>query len=73
MDLENFYKNLGIHIKQLREKANLTQEELAEKAKISLDFLGKIEVNINKPGLRSLIKIAKALNIEVKDLFDFKY
>ena len=71
MDLENFYKNLGTHIKYLREKANLTQEKLAEKANISLDFMGKIEVNINKPGLRSLLKIAKALDVEIKDLFDF--
>lgn len=71
MNLENFYKNLGIRIKYLREKANLTQEQLAEKANISLDFMGKIEVCINKPGLRSLIKLADALNIKVKDLFDF--
>jgi transcriptional regulator with XRE-family HTH domain len=71
MDLEKFYKKLGMRIKYLREKANLTQEKLAEKADISLDFMGKIEVNLNKPGLRSLIKLADALNIEVKELFDF--
>lgn len=71
MEIENFYKNLGIRIKYLREKAGLTQEQLAERADISLNFLGKIEININKPGLRSLIKIAKVLNIDVKDLFDF--
>lgn len=71
MDIENFYKKLGTRIKFLREKANLTQEQLADKAQISLDFLGKIEVNINKPGLRSLLKIASALNLKVKDLFDF--
>lgn len=72
MDSENFYKNLGLYIKFLRENAGLTQEQLAEKAGISLDFMGKIEVNLNKPGLRSLMKIAKALNLEMKDLFDFK-
>lgn len=71
MDLENFYKKLGTRIKYLRENANLTQEQLADKAQVSLNFLGKIEININKPGLRSLIKIANALNIEVKNLFDF--
>jgi transcriptional regulator with XRE-family HTH domain len=71
MDLENFYKKLGTRIKYLREKANLTQEKLAEKADISLDFMGKIEVNLNKPGLRSLIKLADALNLKVKDFFDF--
>jgi len=71
MDLENFYIHLGTRIKFLREQAGLTQEQLADKAEISLDFLGKIEVNINKPGLQSLIKISEALNIHPKELFDF--
>ena len=71
MDTKNFYIQLGTRIKYLREQAGLTQEQLADRAEISLDFLGKIEVNINKPGLRSLIKIAEALNIHPKELFDF--
>lgn len=71
MNLENFYKNLGTRIKYLREQVGLTQEQLAVKAEISLDFLGKIEVCINKPGLRSLLKIADALEVKIKDLFDF--
>lgn len=72
MDEVTIYKNLGKNIKYLREKAGLTQEKLAEKSGISLDYLGKIEVNINKPGLKTLIKISKALNIHIKTLFDFK-
>lgn len=71
MNLENFYKNLGTRIKYLREQVGLTQEQLAVKAEISLDYLGKIEVCINKPGLRSLLKIADALEVKIKDLFDF--
>ncbi|MDR1327937.1 MAG: helix-turn-helix transcriptional regulator [Heliobacteriaceae bacterium] len=58
-------------MKYLREQTNLTQEQLAEKADISLDYLGKIEVSINKPGLKTVFKIARALKIRVKDLFDF--
>jgi transcriptional regulator with XRE-family HTH domain len=49
----------------------LTQEKLAELSGISLDYLGKIEVCINKPGLKSLFKIANALNIPIKAIFDF--
>ena len=37
-----FYKNIGKKIKTLREQAGLTQEKLAEKSGISLDYLGKI-------------------------------
>lgn len=72
MDEKEFYINLGKRIKTLREAAHLTQEKLAEKSGISLDYLGKIEVNINKPGLKTLIKLAEALEISVKDLFDFE-
>lgn len=71
MNEEMIYKSLGKRIKKLRENIGLTQEKLAERAGLSLDFIGKIEVNINKPGLKSLIKIANALDIHIKDLFNF--
>ncbi len=73
MSEERLYKALGKNIKNLRENHNLTQEQLAEISGLSLDYIGKIEVCINKPGLRSLIKISKALNIHLKEIFDFDY
>ena len=69
MDYNGFYLKLGKRIKFLREKEHLTQEKLAEKAGISLDYLGKIEVNINKPGLKTLLKLADALNVPIEELF----
>ena len=72
MDEQELYIRLGKQIKFLRERANLTQEKLAELSGISLDYLGKIEVNINKPGLKTLIKISNALNLPIKLLFDFE-
>lgn len=71
MDEKELYKQLGKRIKYLREQANLTQEKLAEKSGISLDYLGKIEVNINNPGLKTLIKLSNALNVPIKSFFDF--
>ncbi len=71
MNEEKIYESIGKRIKSLREKNGLTQEKLAELAGLSLDFIGKIEVNINKPGLKSLIKISNALNIHIKELFNF--
>ena len=72
MDEQELYIRLGKQIKFLRERANLTQEKLAELSGISLDYLGKIEVNINKPGFKTLIKISNALNLPIKVLFDFE-
>jgi transcriptional regulator with XRE-family HTH domain len=72
MDENIVYENLGKRIKFLRMNAHLTQERLAEKCGISLDYLGKIEVCISKPGLKTIIKIANALELDIKELFDFK-
>ena len=71
MDYDQFYKNLGMWIKELRESTGLSQEKFAEKIGISQDYLGKIEVCINKPGLRTILKIADALNITVSELTKF--
>ncbi len=71
MNESTIYKSIGKRIKILREASGLTQEKLAEKTGLSLDFIGKIEVNINEPGLKSLIKIANALDVHIKELFDF--
>lgn len=62
---------LGKRVKVLRENAHLTQEKLAEKCGISLDYLGKIEVCINKPGLKTIFRLANALEIPIKEFFDF--
>lgn len=71
MDEIEFYKLLGKRVKILRENAHLTQEKLAEKAGISLDYLGKIEVSINKPGIKTILKLANALDIPIKEFFEF--
>ena len=71
MDENILYKSLGARIKYLREGKGFTQDKLAETSGLSIDYIGKIEVNINKPGLRALIKIANALDVHIKELFDF--
>ena len=71
MEEDVIYKSIGKRIKFLRENKGYTQENLADKTGLSLDYIGKIEVNINKPGLKSLIKIASALEVPIKELFNF--
>ena len=71
MDVNVFYENIGKKIKQLREERHLTQEALAEKSGISQDYLGKIEVCINRPGLKTIYKLSVALNIDPYELLKF--
>lgn len=71
MSNEEFYKHLGRNIRRQRDKMGMTQQELADKLGISLNFMGKIEVAFSKPSLDTLIKIAKGLNISVSELCKF--
>ncbi len=68
---ENFYKALGNNIKKQRKKMGLTQQELADKAGISLNFMGKIEVAFSKPALDTLIILAEKLDTTVSELCRF--
>ena len=69
--LNRLRRQFGDRIRQLRLAANLTQEGLAEKANISVDFLSLIERGRNSPSFQNLDKIASAFGLSVADLFKF--
>ena len=54
---------LGEKIKDLRLACNLTQEELAEKAGISPNYLGALERGEKRPSFTAFIKLANALEV----------
>lgn len=56
-------KDLGQRIRFLRTEANLTQEELAEKADISPVYLGEVERGQKVMGIDKFINIVKALGV----------
>ena len=64
-------KEFGKRLQLLRRQAGLTQEQLAEQVEISVDFLSLVERGVNAPSFDNLEKISKALDIEVRELFDF--
>ncbi|MDX6190943.1 helix-turn-helix transcriptional regulator [Flavobacterium sp. Fl-318] len=68
---ETFIINLGIHIRQLREKKGISQEDLANDCDIPRNQIGRIERAEVNTGIRTLIKIANALDIHPKELLDF--
>jgi transcriptional regulator with XRE-family HTH domain len=59
------YKKFGSNIRKQRQLAELTIEQLAEKAGIGDNFLGKIERGQATPSLETTIKISDALNCGV--------
>ncbi|MCD8024211.1 MAG: helix-turn-helix domain-containing protein, partial [Candidatus Gastranaerophilales bacterium] len=64
---------LGKRIRQIRKNLGLTQEQIAEIAGIEPQSISKIESGKNFPLLSNLEKIAKCLNIELEDFFDYEH
>ena len=64
---------LGKRIKELRNQRGYTQEYLSEQIGIGQRNLSKIECGNNFVTAETLSKILKTLNIEAKEIFDFKH
>lgn len=64
------YTLLGKKLKFLREEKNYSQKQLADLAGLSSGFISQVERNQVDPSLASLKKIANALDVKLKDLFD---
>ncbi len=62
---------LGRKIQRIRKVKGLTQEQLAEKIKVSTTFIGYVETGYRRPNLKMIYKIARALDAKVKDIFPF--
>ena len=61
---------LGEAIRTRRKQAELSQEELAEKADLSTVFISRVERGKESPSMDSLVKIARALKTRVSDLVE---
>ena len=61
-------QQVGKRIRILRRRKKLTQEELAEKIKIHVSTLGRIERGESNPPLHTLNKIIQALGASLKDI-----
>ncbi len=73
MDKENLYYLVSQNIKKQRKIKGWKQVKLAMKSNISVDYLKKIETKSGcdkQFSLDTVQKIAKALEIDAKDLFN---
>jgi len=61
---------VGQNIRACRKQAHLSQEKLAEKADLSYKYLGEVERGVVNISLGSLVRIAKALRVKLRDLTD---
>jgi transcriptional regulator with XRE-family HTH domain len=61
---------LGENIRLCRRKAHLSQEKLAEKADLHPVYISQVERAERAVTIDSLLKIAKALGVRLRDLVE---
>jgi len=62
-------KQFGKKLRELRKKANLSQEELGFRANIHRTYIGAIERGEQNISVDNIHKLAKALKISASELF----
>lgn len=60
------------HMKELRARHDLTQEQLADMVDARRETIGHIEHNRYNPSLLLAYKIARALQSNIEDVFTFE-
>lgn len=69
--MRDILERFGEHLKELRKKKNLTQQEFAIKSGLHRNYIGMIERGERNPSLKNLELIATTLNISLSELMDF--
>lgn len=71
MGQTNIRKKFGKKLREVRKTTKLSQEALGFKASIHRTYVGAIERGEQNVSLDNIYKLAKALRVEIKELFDF--
>ena len=62
---------IGIKIREIRKKKGLSQEDLAESAKVNLRTIQRIEKNESEPRGKTINLICEVLDINTEDILDY--
>lgn len=69
MENKEYLTRFASKVKMFREQQGMSQEKLAEAAKLHRTYIGMVERSERNPSLVCIHKIAEGLNINVKELF----
>lgn len=61
--------DIGVKLKNLRIRQNLTQEELAERSELTKGFISQLERNLTSPSVATLKDLLEALGTNLGDFF----
>lgn len=65
--------HIEILLKEKRKEKNLTLAQLSEKTGISKTHINDIENNLKEPSLSMVVRIAKALDLKVEELYKVRW
>ncbi len=65
--------SIEILLKQVRQEKNMTLSMLAKKSGVSRTHINDIENNLKSPSLFVMVRLAKALDVEVTELYKVKW
>jgi len=68
---DKLLKEFGINLRKIRKQKGITQEELAFEIELEISQISRIERGILNSTISTAYEIASALDIDLKDLFDF--
>jgi len=63
-------KRIGWNLKRLRSERNITQEDFATDSGFDRGYISGVERGVRNPSVLVLDRIAKALQVDVGELFD---
>lgn len=69
--MKSVQQKFGHRVRELRESRKVSQEELAYTAGMHRTYLGGIERGERNPSLKNIAAIAKALDVDLSELFRF--
>ncbi len=70
MDETAIRTRFGLRVRQIRRSRDWSQEELAAYVGLDRTYIGGVERGERNPGLVNIVRIAKALNVPVAELFN---
>jgi transcriptional regulator with XRE-family HTH domain len=68
-DHQALLASFGDAVRQVRKERNLSQEALADLADLDRTYISGTERGVRNPSLRSIARIATALDVSLEELF----
>ena len=69
-DPDEVILRVGKRIGQIRREKGITQRQLGEDLGVAVTWISKIETKGSNLGIKTIVKIANALGVEAKELWE---